>query len=428
MKGLTGKPGSSIGRIPALAAETFRETRGAAPFLLVLSGGALLSLIGLRLPKPLEEEGSLAVAFLFGGITLVLGLLGIAWGAWSLAADRSTGFRNVLLSKPLSGAAYFIGRFLGLAARLTIMAFAVLAFGGLVFQVLAPELKFSRIHTADRLDLDGEQAPMDTPHLLAASGPEACWTFTAAGSGGTVDSGLRFTFRPRYPRGEPFTSALSMRITVVQGDAALLDETYRIIHRKSLVVPFRATGGEEIRVTARIATGHNFLEISKEGCVLVTGNRGALGALLAALTAFLPKLYLGLAVALLFSTFVSVPPAFFATAVLGLMVVMGPALRTELIFHGSSAPSAAHSHVPNVGVLHAPPPAKRSPGLLRSAARLAASALALLPDPAKGGGLDPLTRMEAPSRAAVIGPWEEGLPHLLIASIFGCRLAGRRLD
>ena len=120
---------------------------------------------------------------------------------------------------------------------------------------------------------------------------------------------------------------------------------------------------------------------------------------------------------LTFSTFVSAPTALFSTLVLSLVVLLGPSMRTEIELASAKHAVMGHGYVQEeLGEWE------------RLVLQIFDSALSLLPDPEAGGGLDPLTGMESPETGAMLRPWQEGLPHLIIVMILGCLLAGRRRD
>jgi hypothetical protein len=415
--------------IRAMATLTFRESRSPLLTLLILLGGLLVAWAGLRLPSPLEGPNTLAGAFFFGGISLVLILLAMVSGAHAMAADRGSGFHGFLLSKPLSGPVYFLGRFAGLAARLTLTVLLAMLLGGAFLQLLAPELAFSTVQVADRATIGSTNPALDDKLLLVPGGPEMAWVFPGPDEPGSVEVDLRFRFRPRFRRGGALDASLPLKISLSQGDRLLLDDEFRIINRKSLDLSIRLESGRPVRVTARVPGGVNALEITGDGCTLALGKRIPLSALLLGAAGSLPVLYLALAVALMFSAMVSIPTAFFSTAVLSLLVLMGPSLQAEFMLsasHGTVSPER-HGQGQRALKLGAPPPQEKSIGLLRAAARFTAKALSLLPDPRKGSVVDPLSRNESPRAAEMLGPWKDFLPHILLSLVLGCLLAGRRV-
>ena len=132
-------------RTLGMTLESYQESRGLVLPMLVWIGACLLVILGLGLPAPLEPAGALAASFSFGGVCLVLSLAAMALGAWALAADRSSGFCGMMMAKPLSGPSYFLGRFLGLAFRLTAMALIAGLVCGSALALLAPDITFSRV-------------------------------------------------------------------------------------------------------------------------------------------------------------------------------------------------------------------------------------------------------------------------------------------
>jgi hypothetical protein len=412
-----------------MAILTFRESRSPLLMLLILLGGLLIAWAGLRLPAPLEGPNTLAGAFFFGGISLVLILLAMVIGAHAMAADRGSGFHGFLLSKPLSGPVYFLGRFAGLAARLTLTVLLAMLLGGVFLQLLAPGLAFSTVQVADRTAIGDVNPALDDKLLLVPGGPEMTWIFPGQGEKGSMDVSIRFRFRPRFRRGGALDASLPLKITLSQGDRLLLDDEFRIINRKSLDLSIRLESGRPVRVTARVTGGVNALEITGDGCTLALGKRLPLSALLLGAAGSLPVLYLALVVALMFSAMVSIPTAFFSTAVLSLLVLMGPSLQAEFMLatsHGNLSPGK-QEHGQRIGKMVPPPPRGESKGLLRAAAHLTARALSLLPDPRKGSVVDPLSRSESPRAAEMLEPWKDFLPHILLGLALGCLLAARRL-
>lgn len=388
-------------RILAMARESFNESRGYLPPLIALVGSLLLAVIGLRLPAPMEAGGPPAGAFFHGGLCLIMSLAAMAYGATAVAADRQSGFSDVLLAKPVSGPVYFMGRFAGLALRLTLTLASAVLLGALLLHLLSPDTKFAKVSSADRFSM----APsMNLPVLLQPGGTAAEWNFSDPGEGSKA--GLRFRFRTRYPRGAELNPSLPLEVTVVQDRRSLYHEELVIKSRKSLDIAFPVEGDGDLLARLRVTGGSNYLEVSGGGSSLVYGERGPLVPLFASAFSFLPILYLALAVALFFSTFVSVPTAFFACAVLSLLTLSSPSLKAELQ-SGGGHPWEGEAHRGNP-------------------ARVAAKALDLLPDPLDGGGLAALSRVECPSTEDLLAPWKQGLPHLLIVVALGSLLAGRK--
>jgi hypothetical protein len=386
-----------MNRVLAMARESFRESRGCLPPLIAVGGSLLLAVIGLRLPPPMEAAGPPAAAFFHGGLSLIMSLAAMAYGASAVAADRQSGFSDVLLAKPLTGPVYFLGRYLGLSFRLTLLLAGAVLLGGLL--LLFADTKHARVRSADRFSMT---TSMDLPVLLQPGGPSVEWVFPGDDLEGKAT--LRFRFRTRYPKGSELVPSLPLEVTVLRNGSILYHEELEIKSRKSLDIPFPVKEAGDLQVMLHVAGGANYLEVSGNGCKLVYGVSGPVVPLFAAAFSFLPILYLALAVALLFSTFVSVPTSFFACAVLSLLTLAGPSLKAEL----------TSGHPWEVG---------SSPG---TPARVAAKALDLLPDPRDGGGMDALLRVECPSTDDVLEPWEQGLPHLLLVLALGSLLAGRK--
>ena len=414
-------------RLKAMAKESNQEARGPAPLVLIVAGALIFAWIGHILPSPMGSEGSLAGAFFSGGTQFVLALLAISTGAWALAADRGSGLADALFSKPLAGAQYYLGRLIGLAARLTLIAAAAWIAAGCFLALFPGESEFSMTSTPFRFTKGGKELSVNSSVLLFAKGGKACWDFSSPPEGRNPEGMVRFGFRPRFSRNKPFSDSIPVGLTVRQGDALLLDREVIVKNRKSLSLPIDLAGNSDVRVALSVKSGHNLMELSGNGCTLVHGKTGPMLTLLLATLSFLPAVYLSLAAALTFSAFVSAPTAFFSTAVLGLLVLMGPSVQADLRLAASGRnmlpvdlPGHAH-HAPQA---HDHPTEESR--FFRSAAEITADALSILPDPGAGGSVEPLTRMECPGKDAVTRPWKESIAAFLGAVFLGCMLAGRR--
>lgn len=423
-------PGRAGGAAPpagivAMAAVTVREGRGIALPLLFLAGAVLFFAAGRALPSPMGAEGGLAGTFLYGALTLTAGALAAALGAARCAEDRRRGFRDLLFSTPLSGPAYFMGRFLGLAARITFLyGGALLAAGGLL--LLAPGAGYFHASPAVRVETSGRPLSSTAPFLLLPKGRAATWTFAAPATG-LATGRLRLTLRPRYPRGQAFSPTLPLAVRVEEGGRVRLERTILIKNRKGVTLPLRLEGGAPVRVRLEVREGKNLLEMTPEGCVLLAGRSSPVRALLAAGAAGLPWIYLALAAALFFSTFMHASTALFSTVVLALLVSAVPMLRWELAFSATRPWTEGTVPARVQGALQRPPPRRpAATGWRRSLARAARGLLGLLPDARLGGGLAPLSRMERPGRADILLPWRAVSPHLALLLLFGCLAAGRR--
>jgi hypothetical protein len=402
--------------ILATALESFRETRGwILPAALAL-GAILLGIVGDSLPASFHESSTQAGAFCYGGLCLVMALVSMALGSQAMARDRRNGFMGLLRSKPLSGLAYFLGRFLGLCVRVTLLFAIPIVTGSLFLQLVGDDEGFAIAKEALSFRTGGMERDPEMPVLLRHGGPEATWHFSVKGTDAQARAGLRFSFRPRYLRDEPFEASLPIRVTATQGDSVRLEDTLTIRNRKSLELFFTLEWTEDLLVSLRVTGGRNALEIAPKGCRLIRDETGPLVALPLAALSGLPVLYLSLALALVLSSFLSIPTAFFASAVLALFVLYSPSLQADLrqvylMDHDPSGPFPLPAE-------HEPEPA--------FAAQFAAKLLALLPDPRAGGGLGPLSRSEKPDSSDIAPPWQEAVLHLAALLLLGCCLAGRR--
>jgi len=424
-----------MSRISGMALETFRESRGPGLPIVIAVGGILLALIGKSLPPPLGTEGSLAGAFYFGGISAMLSLVGLAMGSAALAQDRNLGFYGMLISKPIPGSVYFLGRFLGLSLRLTLFALGAALLGGCLLSLLSPGSGYAPVEGANRFFMADKEYPLDPLFLLGSGHGPAVWTFagpkpvkgkTAPAAGD--ETVIRFAFRPRYARADSFSNQVPCRIQVYQEEKKLLDQALVIKNRKSLELAVTSCESGDLVVLLQIEEGQNFLEIQGRGCTLAFGASPPLVAMLKAMVSLLPVLYLGLAVALVFSAFVSLPVALFAACVLNLFVLMSPLVSTELDYAVSLRPGThTHTHDPMAALKNLETEPETESGFLRWAGTGLSKAITLLPDPRAGGSLKPLSRMECPGSHDLYQPWLEGLPHLVLVLIIGCLISRRRL-
>lgn len=427
--------GSNVFKVAwAVITETQKESRGFTPPLLAVGSGLAFVLVGRNIPTGLEAPGSLAAAFAFGCTCMVLGIMALAFGAWTLARDERSGFAGVLLSKPASGAAYFIGRFMGIAIRLTLILFLALAVNGLLLQWMEPETRFFETEAAERF-LSGEmEQPLHQPTILAPHGPAAQWTFKAFDKATPDEIGLQIKLRPRYPRGMALKSALPLQVTVLQSDQVLLNKTIVLKNRKSLPLSFETQGVGRIRVRLAVTGGQNFLEVSGLDCHLVHGESPPLFALLQAGISFLPFLLLMLCAGLVFSSFVSAGTAFLAGSVLTLLVITAPSLSLNLDLmaagntsHDCPACRAESLDLQQEGHSHTAGQTHDSPGaVLRGFITAAKSILELLPDPREGAGMEALSRQQLPTARDLQQPWKEALPLLAVLLVIGALPAGRR--
>lgn len=430
-------PTAPLKSIAAMALESYRASRGFLLYGIVVVAGLLLVLAGEGLHAPLDRSLSLAGPVCHGGLCLIASLLAMALGAFSFHHDRQTGFGELLEVKPFSGTIYFLGRFLGLAARLTLVYAAAVVAAGLFLTLVSPDTRFAEADAAQVFELGDRTCPHNRPVLLGPGGAGACWTFSGLKNPGEQswndpgeqnlndpgEQGLndlderqttfRFKFRPRLPRQETIDPFVPVSIRVFQGENTRLEKRLSLPLRKSLELPVTVQRETPVKVALSVTGGNNLLEVEHGGCRWIQKETGPLTALVKAAIAALPILYLSLAVSLVFSAFVSTPTAFFATLVLGLLVLSAPSLMIDA----------------SLSLLEPPLPAAGVDSTDREThwgAQAIKRALAWLPDPRAGGGIDPLMHGECPGRADITAPWSEIAWHLPAVLLIGCLLAGRR--
>ena len=419
----------------AMVRETIEEYRGwILPLLVLASGGAVLA-VGMRITSPLSSEGGLAPAFFHGGLTVIMILAAIIHGASALAGDRVSGFEQWLKAQSLPGGAYFLGRYLGLAFRLTIITLACALPAGAILAVINPDLEFARGETAVRVFVGSREADLEAWFLLRPEGSGARWCY--AGSEADQEDGrerIHFLLRPRYPRGRPFEAKLPIRVTLSRMGVPPHTVDVVIRGRKSLYLPVPKTllpagenpGADPLEVKLEVTGGVNYLEVAARDVSRVRSGGGPVTALFDAVLTFLPWLYLALAVTLLFSAFVSAPTALFAGSVLCLTVLLGPDFRTEIALAGGPGAAPLHYRTQKGGFLEAPSIASEQQSRGSTLVRIAAHAVDLLPDTRRGRALEALSRGERPSASNLTSPWFEIWPHLVGALIVGCLLTGRK--
>jgi len=113
----------SFANISIIARKDLKEALQNRWFLLytLIFGGLALALSMLSQPE--LELGSLAgynrtIASLVNLVLLFVPLIGLTFGAMSLAAERETGAMNYLLAQPVSPSEILLGKYLGIAAAL----------------------------------------------------------------------------------------------------------------------------------------------------------------------------------------------------------------------------------------------------------------------------------------------------------------------
>jgi len=424
------RPGNTRALFPrqvlAVAIETFLQNRGPALWIVCAFGGAAALGAGAWLPRPAGDGGGLSALLLHGVLSLLLAAAALAAGARGLAGDRTTGLRDLFGSLPLSAPAFLLGRFGGLGARFAAAVLVLALLGGAALALLPDTGTFQMASEASRFFVGAEERDPGTAVLLPPDGTRARWIFDAGGPA----AALRFTFRVRHPRGMPLQDTLPVRVEVQSGGRQVLAEDLSLSLRKEFTLPLPGRPDEETEVSLAIRGGHNFLETGESGCRILRGAAGPVAALLAAAVSFLPVLLTILALALLFSSFVSEPSALLAAAVLVLATLAAPSIEKDLFLFATGADPRGgaahdHGHSGGGGGGDSAVPEERS-RLLKAAASLAGRALAVLPDPAAGGGARPLSRKECPSRADVLLPWKEALPRIAVILLLGCLIASWR--
>jgi hypothetical protein len=417
----------------AVSIETIRQVRGLSFWIVLVMGGAAAIGAGFWLPQPAESGASLPGLLYHGVLSLLLAVAALASGARGLAGDRISGLRDLFGATPLSSAAYFLGRFLGLAVRFTAAAAVLALLGGAALALVPEGPAYIKVTEATQFSAGASEHHQRNIVLLPPDGSPARWIFqgleegmgrSTAAAGGVEregSQGIRFAFRVRHPRGLPIQHTVPIRVEVISGGTALMTEDLTVSLRKEITLPLPPMPPRETEVRLSIRGGHNLIEIGDAGCRLLRGTAAPAEALLAAAGAFLPALLTVLALALLFSSFVSEPSALLAGAVLILLTLAAPALERDLALFASG------TGLRGSGTEQVTPEDAGGKGLLlRRVAELAASALGVLPDHTAGGGGRPLSRGECPSRSDMLLPWKETLPRLLAILLLGCLVTSWR--
>jgi len=407
--------------ISAVARETYLETGSKGLMIILPLASLLLLMAGMSIPSPMGREGSMGPVFFHGGITLVLSMTGMAYGAWILRTDKSSGFHEIMLSKPISGSEYFLGRFVGLAFRLTVVTFTSFFLCGAAIVMFSPGTSFFTVSKGDTLAAGKIEIPMDRIILLQPGGNGIHWSFNSDKQYKTSQGELRFRFRPRYPRDAAYQLTMPLSIEVKRGSDTIVDREVIIKNRKSLDIQIPLKGEGKLDVSISVLGSRNCLEIAGTGCSLVHGFNNPILAMMKCSLSFLPIIYLCLAVALMFSTFVTAPTAFFATATLALLTLAAPSLKSELMW-----PYYSFFNNPTISAEDSLEEEGAWRLLGKKATELGIAILDRFPDTKAGGGIDPLTRMECPTWQDVRLPWKEGYIHLIVMLLAGSLLSLRR--
>lgn len=415
----TGLPAGPAAQILFVADETFRQSRGAA-FWIIIGLGSGLALAGGAILTDAQGGGDVTALIFYVVLSILLTVGALAAGARGLARDRASGRRDLFGAQPIFGPAFFLGRFAGLAVRFGLAAVVLAALGGTVLTVTVGQSVFLRVTEPSRLSAGGAACERGDIVRLSPGGPGARWVFEELDRGGDQDGALRFSFRLRHPRRKPFQNNLPVRVTVRSGEAVLVDRELTVSLRREFTLPLGAIAEQNLTVDCSVAGGHNFMETGLSGCRLVRGESGPIVTLLAAAVSFVPLLWLILALALLFSAFVRETTAFLAASVLLLVTLAGPALQKDFALVAAGLPGGGHSHA----AFHGDAEERDQPAspLIRFLARSAGGILSLFPDPGAGGAAQPLSRNECPSARDLTACWTEGLPHLALLLLIGCAI------
>lgn len=423
------------GQTAAVALETVQQERGFSLWLVAALGGAAALWAGFGLSGGNGAGESLTAFCFYNAMSFLLFAWAMATGARGLAGDRASGLSDLVQSRPLAGTAYFLGRFAGLAARLSIAALLAAALGGLALLLLEGEKGYREVVQAERFVVEDRECPLGTPVLLSPGSGSAHWFFDGASldqdlleKGGAA---LRFTFRIRLPRGKPLQGDLPIRVAAQAGAETVLEKEISISLRNEFTLVLDPIGrsGRQLQdgmlhVSIALPGGQNFMELDGGGCSFIARETGPLAAIGMAMVSLLPVLWTALALGLFLSAVVGEAIALAATAVLSLVVLAGPALEGDFKLMAAGAGGGHCCSALQDDGAHAPP--GQISRLGRTLASWAASAVARLPDPGAGGGSIPLSRGECPGAGAAAPPWREAAAPLLLFLCLGCLAVARR--
>ena len=437
-------------QVLSLAWETLLQGRGLALWAVFFAGGAVAIGAGCRLPGAGDGQESLAPLLFYCANALLFSGAALAAGAHGLAGDRASGLRDMIGSKPISGAAWFLGRFFGLALRFSAGLLLFTLAGGGALSLLEGGRTFLQMEEPSSFAVAGLSSEGEAPRLVPPDGTSVCWTFDGDDPSPAAGE-LRFSLRARYPREKTFQETVPLRIVVSRGGCVLLERNIALLGRKEFSLfpvsrPLPPVGAVEpsgpldvpsgpLEVSMSISGGHNYFEASPSGCRFVRGAGGPVSALLTAVLSFLPVLWSCLGLALLFSAVVSEPTALLASGVIVLITLSGPALEKDfrMLALGGSGQGGGHDACcrhESAGEEESAGEGEEERGgpslLLRSIASLAGKILSLLPDTRVGGGSAPLSRGECPCLRDVTLSWREGIPHLLVILLLGSLLTSWR--
>jgi len=421
-----------------VALETIQQGRGLSLWLVIALGGAAALWAGFGLSGESGESSSLTAFCFYNGLSILLFAWAMAAGARGLAGDRTSGLGDLIQSRPLSGSAYYLGRFAGLAARISVAAFLAAAAGGVALSLLEKETGYPMVVEPFRFEVGDRECPLGTPVLLSPRGDGVHWFI----DGSSIDRnlvdqgepGLRFTFRIRLPRDEPLQGDVPLHLAARFAEETVLDEEIAISLRNELSIPLdleKVSGGSPqdrtLHVFLSVAGGHNFLEIDGNGCSFITRETGPLRALGLAMLSFLPVLWTALALGLFLSAVVGEPIALAAVAVLSLVVLAGPTLEGDFKLMAAGKGGWHRCPAEHDTEAHDHDGEKKERSVIaKTVASWAASAAARLPDPRAGGASVPLSRGECPSAGDAALPWREAAIPLLLFLLLGCLAVSRR--
>ncbi len=411
--------------VAAVAAETLVRNRGVSFWIVLLAGCAAAFAAGSGLPGPEEKDQGLAACLVYSAMTLLLIAAALISGARGLAGDRKSGFRDVAGSKPLSAAAWFLGRFSGLAIHLTLAALFFTLAGGVGLSLFGREESFRKVKIASLFSATGVERDFGSPVLLPPDGSRVRWVFDSLDGASAGETKLHFSHRICFPRARPFQGVIPLEVTAKADGKKIARVEIEVRLRKKFSLALPAWTGRDLEVFLSIRGGDNFLETGRDGCSLVYDETGPVVALFASVFSFLPMLWLSIATALFFSSFVSEPSALFASTVMVLIVAAGPSLKANLRLAAAGSPDSIRMiSGENIQV------EAEDDGLaalaLKGLAASAAKMIALLPDPSAGGSAGPLSRGECPNERDIFLPWKEGAVHLVLVLVLGALVASWR--
>jgi len=437
-------------QIAATVLMTLFQNRGWWQWIVLAAGGGFALILGSWLPTSGGSIGGLEACIVHVVSSLLLTTIALTLGARALAGDRAGGLSDLVMSKPLSGASFYIGRFGGLALRLGAAALLVALVGGSALAVLSPRGAFFQVTEPTAMTVAGRPYDAHAGLLLPPDGTAIRWIFrdlegAMAAARSTADgvqpdrteSGpcLRFDLKLLHPRNSPLRDRLPVRIAIHGGSRELAVHDLELTKRREFRLPLPGSVGSTMEVELSIRDSVGFIETGVRGCRLIHGRVGPVTALIRAQMAFLPVLWFVLALALLFSAVVSEPSALLAATVVMLVIFAAPTLEREIelwraaLAHGEAGVSDTGGDVvrslDDGGCCEPQPPsgwagpqgvAAAIVGALVSCADLMISAL---PELSRGGGTESLAGCECLTAADLRRAWLEVLPRLIVVLLLG---------